>query len=241
MVTLRDIEIMQFIFEHRAVSIKQLANKFFPKVSFQAAYMRLEKLVISKYLVKSFTIWNRTSAAFYGITEKGINTFCGSYKHQITKLDYKSDSINHDLGLVELRARLEKSKMVSGYYSECMLQNCSDLAGDDNFREFRLVNSDAALAIESSESKYHIALEYEISAKHLDDYINKLNDYYSSTKVALVLYICGNARIEKLIRTSDLEIGKKQSKIFTCLEENFNKADGSLSFINRNNYIFKIE
>jgi hypothetical protein len=240
--TLRDFEILQFVFEQRAVSFKQLAHRFFSIASFQAAHARLEKLTMTNYLEKSYTLWNDTRTVVYGITKKGVKAFGESYSYQITGEKYKSDSVNHDLGLVALRERLEKVKMVANYFSENMLQNCSDLSGSEKYREFSIMNSDAALAIDTIKDQFQVAVEYEISDKKKSRYVEKLVDYYFSPNIALVFYVCGNARIEKLIRATDLEIGgKHKAKVLTCLVENFHKSDGYLPFINRNNGIFKLE
>jgi hypothetical protein len=240
--TLRDFEILQFVFEQRAVSCKQLAQRFFSTASFKAAHARLEKLITTFYLEKSYSLWNGTRTVVYGITKKGVKSIGENYHYQITGEKYKSDSVNHDLGLVVLRKRLEKVKMVANYFSESMLQNCSELSGSEKYREFSVVNSDAALAIDTTKNQFQAALEYEISDKKKSRYNTKLVDYYFSPSVALVLYVCGNARIEKLIRAADLEVGAKhKAKVFTCLEENFHKADGYLPFTNRNNAIFKLE
>jgi hypothetical protein len=240
--TSRDFEILQFVFEQRAVSCKQLAQRFFSIASFQAAHARLEKLITTNYLEKLYTLWNDTRTVAYGITKKGVKAIGEKYHYQITGGNYRSDSINHDLGLVVLRERLEKLKMVDNYFSESMLKNCPDLSGSEKYREFSIANSDAALAIDTIKDQFQVAVEYEISDKKKSRYVDKLVDYYFSPSVALVLYVCGNARIEKLIRAADSEIGgKHKAKVLTCLEANFHKSDGYLPFTNRNNAIFKLE
>ena len=82
--------------------------------------------------------------------------------------------------------------------------------------------------------QFQLAVEYEISSKQAARYVTKLTDYYYLFDIAVVLYICGNASIEKLIRKADVEVrGEKQSKVFTCLEETFHKSEEHLSFFSR--------
>jgi hypothetical protein len=239
--TKRDLDILLFTFEQRAVSCKQLAKKFFPNSSFQAAHMRLEKLSREKYLVKSYTLWRNTRTVVYGTTDKGINAFVKDYHFIIGKYDYKSDSVNHDLGLILVRERLEKLTMVKQYLSESMLQNCSELSEDPEFRDFTLANSDAALTIETQTGQFKMAVEYEISSKQVARYIRKISEYYYSPDIEVVIYICGNASIEKLIHKADTEVReKKSSKVFTCLEENFHKSVESVSFNSNDNYTIKL-
>jgi hypothetical protein len=239
--TRRDLEILQFTFEQRAVSFKQLSKRFFSNVSFQTAHARLEKLTTTKFLVKSYSLWRNTRTVVYGITEKGIKSFAENYHFQIAKYNYKSDSVNHDLGLVLVRERLERTTMVKQYLSESMLQNCSDLSEEEEFLEFSNANSDAALDIDTTRHQFQMAVEYEISSKQAARYITKLTDYYFCRNIDLVLYICGNASIEKLIRKADAEVrGERGSKVFTCLEETFHKSEKHLPFISQENRILKL-
>ncbi len=197
--------------------------------------------MLVKFLEKDFTLWNKKRTVIYAITSKGIKAFGKNYRYEITNSNCKSDSICHDLGLIGVRERLEKANMVTDYYSENMLKKCSFLVNHEIFREFSIVNSDAALSIETPRSKFNVAIEYEISIKDEFRYIDKLNQYYFFPKVALVLYICGDHKIEKLIRKADEKVYTKyQTKVCTCLEETFYKSEKTLPFTDRNNEIFEI-
>ncbi len=115
------------------------------------------------------------------------------------------------------------------------------MADSESFSQFSLVNSDAAISIETPRSKFDVALEYEISIKEESRYIKKLKQYYFSSRVGLVLYVCGNDKIEKLIRRVDSELCQKHStKVCTCLESDFHRPDKILSFTTYENKIFEI-
>lgn len=238
----RDLGVLQFIFEQRAVAFKQIEKRFFSDVSSQAAHRRLEQLSRENLLSKFYTKWDNGRIVVYGITEKGINAFAKSYPYEVTGKSFKSDSINHDLGLVRVRERLEKTKSVVKYFSESMLQNCPVLANDDRLRAFSIANSDAALAIEAKCKKFQVALEYEASRKDLSRYSKKLTEYYFSKSVALVLYVCESREIENLIWLADKEVCQNQSvKVFTCREETFHSSTEFLSFCSRDNATLKLE
>jgi hypothetical protein len=232
---------LQFIFEQRVVSFKQLAKKFFPNAIYHAALKRLKKLALAKFIKKDVILWKSKRTVIYSITVNGIKSFCENYRYEVANFNCNSDSIRHDLGLVDIRERLEQASMVTGYYSESMLQKCPDLSESELFKEFSLANSDAALSIETPRSQFNVAVEYEISPKEEFRYVEKLRQYYKSPNVGLVLYICGNDKIENLIRKSDLVHSKKYpTKVCTCLEENLLKSDKVMSFTNYKNEIFKI-
>ncbi len=240
-ITTRDLKILHFVFEHRAVTFKQLANRFFNGVSVPTVHVRLDKLRLSGLLTKSFALWNEKRSAVFGITDKGITQIANSYRYKISTPDFKSDSISHDLGLVMLRERLEKTKMVVEYFSESMLQSCEGISENEKFGAFARINSDAALAIETPKNKFQVALEYEISDKQESRYAKKLTEYYYSPSVAAVFYVCGDANIEKLIRKVDADVGQKfDAKVFTCLEETIYNEVDALPFINRKNAMFSL-
>lgn len=240
-ITGRDIKILEFIFEHRAVTFSQLGNRFFNGASIPTIYVRMDKLRRSGLLTKSFFLWREKRSVVFGITDKGIKQIADSYKYKITEPDFKSDSVSHDLGLVTLRERLEKTKMVVEYLSESMLQSCGQLAEHEKLGAFTQTNSDAALAIETMKNRFHVALEYEISDKQESRYVKKLTEYYYSPSVAAVFYICGDTSIEKLIRKVDAEVGQNfEAKVFTCLEETIQGATASLPFVNRANAMFSL-
>jgi len=123
-VTDRDLKILKFVFEHRAVSFKQIGNKFFCGASLPTIHVRLDILRKAGLLIKSYVLWKEKRTVVFGITEKGVKQFSDTYFFEITTPNFRSDSITHDLGLVLLRERLEKTKMVVEYLSESMLQSC---------------------------------------------------------------------------------------------------------------------
>lgn len=232
--TKRDFEVLKFLFEQRAVSHKQIEKRFFSGCHRTVAQKRLSKLAEYGLITKFCAYHDEVNTTVYSATAKGVGIIAKTYKFEITTPDFKSDSVNHDIGLVDMRTRLEKSKMVVEYFSESVLQSCGAFAESEKFRAFSILNSDAALLIQTPKSTYQVALEYEASDKVEARYSKKLVDYYFAPSVDAVLYICGSGRIENLIRKSDFEIGKKfEAKVFTCLESHAKSDLESLTFSNR--------
>lgn len=237
--TKRDLEILQFIFERRVATHQQVSIKFFPSPHRCVAHQRLKKICRTGYLDKKCMYGEKKQILFYSLTEKGINVVKKIFRYEITSPNCKSDSINHDIGLVEVRKRLEEMSMVVDYLSESLLQSCEELFESEKFKSFSILNSDAALVIDTKKDQFQVALEYEVSGKAESRYIRKLTDYYLSDKVEAVFYICGNGHIEKLIRSADVIAGEKYAaKVFTCLEENIQKSSENIQFRNRNNSLF---
>jgi hypothetical protein len=204
--TARDLEILQFVFEQRAVSHQQLAFKFFNNAHRSVAHDRLSKISIHGFLIKLSTLHEGIQTLFYSVTDKGVRAFAMQFRYEITNPNFKSDSVNHDIGLVEIRKRLERTSMVIEYISESVLQSCNGLIESEKFGGFSILNADAALVIDTKKDQYQVALEYEMSDKQESRYFKKLTDYYLNNSISAVFYICGNAKIEKIIRKVDLEV-----------------------------------
>lgn len=152
-----------------------------------------------------------------------------------------SDSVTHDLGLVQVRERLEKTKMLTKYFSESMLQSCGQFSENEKLAAFVRSNSDAAIGIQTPKNRFYAALEYEVSDKLESRYAKKLTEYYYSPTLSAVFYVCGDANIEKLIRKVDADVGATfEPKVFTCLEETIHNVVGALPFINRVNAMFSL-
>lgn len=230
---------MHFVFEHRAVSFKQLANRFFKGAQVCTVYLRLEKLRKSELLSSSIVRWKDKRSTVFGITAKGIRQIADTYQYEITSPDFRSDSVFHDLGVVLLRERLEKAKMVAEYLSESMLQSCRYFTEHEKLSAFSRINSDAVVAIETSKNKFQVAFEYELSGKKLSRYAEKLEQYYRTKSIAAVFYVCGDARIEKLIRQADARFGENyDAKVFICLEEVFHSSVDEIPFVNKDGATF---
>lgn len=240
--TNRDLEILQFVFEQRAVSHHQISSRFFRNSNRSVAHFRMRKISKAGYLRKCSTSYSGIQTLFYSMTNKGLQAFAKNFRYEITCPSFKSDSINHDIGLVEIRKYLEKASMVVEYLSESVLHSCSDLIESEKFKAFSFLNSDAAIVVNAKNGQYQVAVEYEISDKLESRYAEKLTDYYCSPSVSAVFYICRNARIEKLIRKIDMEVGQRhEAKVFTCLEENIKNETEGLSFFNRNKSLFLLK
>lgn len=240
--TERDLLVLNFLFEQRVANFEQIANRFFPQTKVFNVYRRLTKLAKAKFIVKIGVQTEGFILNVYGLDESGLSAVSKGYKFSITKPLYKSDSILHDVALVDIRERFRKTKMVVEYYTENVLQGCGNFLDNENFKSFVHLNSDAALTIRTSSGQHNVALEYEVSDKQKSRYEKKLTDYYFAPTIAGVFYICENPFIENLIKRVDVEVGaKSEPKVYTCLRQNLQNENGSMVFTNRNNARFHWE
>ena len=241
-VTERDRKIFQFIFERRVATLDQIHRKFFSSAKIQTVHDRLSRLVKENYLLKMAVDYKGRLTAVFGISPSALKAFANQYRYAITKPLLKSDSISHDLALSEVRERLERAEMVAEYLSENMLHACAALTEAKKLGPFVRANSDAALVLRARTDRFIVALEYEVSEKEISRYAKKITEYYLSPEVDGVFYVCGNNRIENVVRQIDTEVGQKfQSKIYTCQEKTIHSGTLPLPFRDRDNAIFSLK
>ncbi len=230
----RDLQVMKFLFEHRVATREQIGIAFFCGRVQSTVQERLDALVRAKYLTKTGAHYGGISKSAYGLDEKGLKEVIKCYSRSITNPICKSDSVVHDLGLVDIRKRLQKTKMLAGYIPENVLQACGEFQEQEAFKPFCRLNSDAAIILNTKGGPLNIALEYEASHKTVPRYAKKLRDYYQSREVRAVFYICAHAGIERTIRQAELEVAAKhQPKLFICDFEKFQAEDQTLVFTDR--------
>lgn len=156
----------------------------------------------------------------YSATPKALEIVRKRYPFRIVKELCKSDSVEHDVQLVEVRKRLQPLPTVTGYYTENMLQACEDFTLKDSTAPFVKNNTDAALEIRKSGKTVVAGLEFERSDKGLDRCAKKLQHYYSDPRTAIILYICRNATIQKTLERAEASVmGSDSPRCFYSLLE----------------------
>ena len=200
------------------------------------ALLRLGKLVRGGYLTKQGVFSRKRIHAVYGLTEKGMELVKQNYRFEITNAIYKSDSANHDVGLVDLREKIEKAKMLIGFFPENVLQACGNLVESEEFSHFSRLNSDAVLVLNTPTGKYKVALEFEASLKRNSRYAQKITDYYLAPEIASVFYVCSDNEIASAIRRIDYEVGEKfEPKVYICGQKIIQEGGFPIPFYNRKN------
>lgn len=230
----RDKRLLERIFENRVMSISQISAEFFPQLSRQNISRRLVKLKKHGFLdwhVVCPAAGNRLSV--YSVTQKALGIVRERYRFRIVKDFCKSDSVEHDIQLVEVRKRLHALQSVADYYTENMLQACEEFSGKDSMAAFVRNNTDAVLEVRKNGKITVVGLEFERSEKGLDRYAKKLLSYYTDPRTAVILYVCRNAAIQKTLARAEASImGKGPPRCFYALLENVLQPNGKCIFTN---------
>lgn len=230
----RDKQIFVRVFENRVMSRAQIEAEFFSGVARQTFTARLLKLVQYGFLErKVVTSYEVGDFQAYSITPKALEVVRARYPFRIVKEFCKSDSVEHDVELVNVRNRLRALRSVAAYYTENMLQACEDFSGQETFAAFKKQNTDVVLEIRKNGKIAVVGLEFERSEKVFDRYTKKLFSYYSDSSTAIVFYVCRSPAIERVIvRAEAAVMGSNRPRCFYASLEDVLKPNEKCTFRN---------
>ncbi len=205
----RDVNCFSFLHTNKAATAKQIHRAIFAKdySNFCKKMRKYEEIKLVNRLTgaKDFDL-----SGVYELTKKGFNVVRANPKGVIAHNRFKSNSILHDLYLVEIRHILKSRALVMSYLTENQIQTNADFDTEKSLVDFKRLHCDAFMVIKNarSGSQIKVALEFELSDKSMKDYRKKLTDYYSAGGIAAVLCICKDKQTENRIKRSELEVYK---------------------------------
>lgn len=217
------------------MSVDQIREQLFSNIARQNVSRRLIKLekygLLERARVRSFGF---NDLSVYLNTPKAIREMRLKYPYRITKELCKSDSIVHDIELVNLRSSICKLQSVTRYFTENMLQACEDFSYSDQMVAFVKNNTDVVLEISKSGKRNIVGLEFERSDKAFDRYTKKIFSYYSDTRTAIILYVCASPAILKLVSRAEASVmGSSNPRCFYALQGDVLKSNQKCTFTNQ--------
>ena len=232
----RDRHLFVRVFENRVMTLGQIHSEIFSGISRTAVSRRLSKLREYSYLERRvIQSEHGRDISAYLTTSTALKELRGRYSREITSELCKSDSLDHDVKLVEVRRRLEGLKCVTGYYTENVLQACDEFKSVDVIEPFVRNYTDAVLEFEKNAHKITVGLEFENSDKGIERYTRKLISYYSDANVPIVLYICAEPFIRRALERAELAVvGQNRPRCFYAMSEDVLGVVDSCTFVNLN-------
>ena len=167
------------------------------------------------------------------LTEKGFSFYVERGEEQ--RIELKSDSVLHDLHLVDIRHRFLKSNCTLSYYTENQIQTWGHFIKDGEISSLLDFNSDAVVEVQFSKEALLIPIEYEFHNKTSERYKKIMNTYYSSDDVLVIFFICESEQILNRLKKIELQFLKDdRPKFFYSLRDKFLNND-ALEFENCRN------
>jgi len=213
-ITGRDILLFEYLHACKVATTKQINRDIF-KTSHATCYQRLQRYLDVKCLKVVPTDRGRDQSFAYEVTSKGENIVKANFRDLISGDRFRSNSVAHDLTLVDIRNVLISKRVVKDYYTENQIQTYKDFRTEDHLRPFQELQLDAVIKLQKAEQPPILGgIEFESSAKAICRYQEKIRRLYFNGPTFL-LYICGDKTLENKVKRIELAFIKdKPPKIY---------------------------
>jgi hypothetical protein len=198
-IRLNEKKLFIYLYEHKVALGDDIHRDIYPALDRGSVRNRLGKLM--RYgLVKAAYSCSHGTNLVYSLGSKGFNEFIKPLGGKV-KRELGSQSVDHDLTLLQIRRMLQKSRTVKKYYPENLVTGGGVVSFDSDTFFIAGFKPDAVVKVEIKEKVFHLALEYEHSRKFQDRYEDLFRRYYGNKSVLGILYICANDRMLKTIQS----------------------------------------
>ncbi len=226
----KDIDLFRYLHAVKVATYEQIHRDVFTDISLGAAGNRIRKLEDIKLIEVGR---NRVIVDGKRYVSLRKNTFEQFVRRGgELQLELKSDAIQHDLTLVDIRHLLMKSARFLGYQTENELQTWSI--------KYKHLNSDALATFRLGTEAFAIPVEYESSLKKADRYEPFVKKYYRAEDLPLVALVADSQDIIDTIIESERKLFNwEKPKFFYKLKQKLFE-DESLSFENCNQAVLSL-
>lgn len=229
-----DIQLLRYLHAVKVATYKQIHRDIYPTYHPRSVCNRLAKLEKMGLITGSQNRHNSCGDKVMSVSKKGFQQFVANEAE--LRCELKSEAVNHDLQLVDVRHAFLKLEAVSNYLTENQIQTwgLSDLNGVSS--NAAKLNSDAVVNLDLSGAQILAAIEYEDSEKAAQRYDPIVKKYYRCEDIGAVFYICKTTNlIRKISEVEKALFQTDQPKFFYQLLQALLQGDAA-TFKNCNGY-----
>lgn len=233
MIHIRDVEknLFTHLFLNKVSTSAQIQRDIYQGISHQALYKRLNLLIGLGYVSANYHK-ELGGRLVYSLSPKGFTEFVAGKTAKDFRMQLQSNSIEHDLDLADIRSKLSKFQMVTGYYTENFIQSRIESQDEEKLNGFKGINFDAVVKVNKDGKDHLLPLEYERTLKFISRYKDYFKKIYSRQEVAAILYICSNQSVlEKIQKYEQTAINNNWPKVFYSTLDEILKSN-SVTFYN---------
>ena len=186
-ITEEDIKFLHYLHAVKVSTYSQINRDIYTTYTYESVGDRVRKMENNKLLegYQTKTVCYRKKILM--LTKKGFDAFIKEGDEQ--RVELKSDSVGHDLSLVDIRHKLLKQERVNVYLTENELQTWGYTLYNGRYSEFVDLNSDALIEVKAPRGILRIPVEYESFHKSKTRYVDFVDKYYSRDDIPIVLLI----------------------------------------------------
>ena len=229
-ITHRDVLLFEYLHACKVATTKQINRDIF-KTSHATCYQRLRRYEEKNFLKVVPTDRQRDQSYAYEVTKKGEKVIKANIRDLLCENRFRSNSVAHDLTLVDIRNILLSKNDVKEYFTENQIQTYKDFRTEKDIVPFQELQCDAGIMLQRGDTNpLYIGVEYESSAKSRSRYLDKIGSLYYNGPVYLI-YICKDkSLIKKLKKIEAIYIKDRPPKIFYTTLSEFLESKDSVTF-----------
>lgn len=239
--TRRDIDFLKYLHSCKVATTKQINRDVF-KSGHRTCHFRVKKFLQRKFISKIPSDWEIDKSFVFSLTSRGMKVVTANFKGLIDSKRFRSNSISHDLKLVNMRNFFLNLEMVKGYFTENQIQTYSLFNSQDEIATFKEMRVDAMMLVHSQgKARLSIPLELEISTKSTSEYQKKIREIYYHKGITFLFYVCDSKESEIKIKKIEKEfVTDQRKKIFYITYNELLSSKEVVTFINQDNDSFKL-
>lgn len=231
-ITDRDKEFIRYLHAVKISTYERAKRDIYYEYHPESVANRIRKLIKAGIIEGKRIHRYENGRQLLNITKAGFKRFIKD--EEIKKIELKSDSIVHDLKLVDIRYAIMNTKMVKAYHTENEVQTWGECNFEGMSHYFKQMNTDGVITIDTGREPLCIALEYENTQKTDIRYEQLLKHYYYYDDIPVVLYVARRNSILKKLKRIEREYRKSKGYKFYYSLEQAILQEGKLMFENIN-------
>ena len=244
-ITTNDIDLLKYLFINKVASREQINRDVYIGYWPQSTRKRLFRLKQDKFISakRPISTW-KDQTSLYGLTSKGLKLIAPLIKTPLLKKRLDSDSIEHDLNLVDIRRNLILKNCVKKYFTENQIHNEAKFYEDEQFKIFNQLRFDGLVEYSRDlKNKVLIPIQYERVEKSNERYKKILSVFYLESSVPAIIYITDNDKVEKKIKENErcIEPNTKDQKLFYGKLQDLSNDEKLIKFYGQGNKLIKFE
>ncbi len=210
----RDVSLFKYLHAQKVATTTQIKRDIM-QAGMTVTRRRLQKLKTLGLIEVVSRLEGVQATHVYSLSNDGMKLLKRIFPKSFVQERFRSNSISHDLALVDLKNLLKAKSNVARFYSENELQCLRELNERNDLEPFRSIHADAVIELKSLSGKTMLcALEFEANLKSKVRYRDKVRKYYLARGIPAVLFVSVNPKITSVVKLFEKKEEEGFKKIY---------------------------
>ena len=216
-ITQQDVRLFNYLYAVKVATYDQIHRDIYTGYTRISVCNRVLKMERNKLLGGYRMATSLDSKKVVMLKKKGFDAFVT--EGSVQRVELKSDAVEHDLSLVDIRHKLLKQGRVQRYFTENELQTWGNTLDHGHYSDLVSLRSDAVIIIEAPKGIFKAPIEYNSCQKSISRYIDLLDRYYNECDIPIVFFVYKVKRyMEQLMEIERKKVGHDRPKFFYALK-----------------------